>query len=272
MFRPFARRWTRIGSVWIDNLTWMTTESAAAPKYRRIAADLGERIRAGQYPSGSVLPPQRKLSEEYSVTLMTMRQALQVLEADGLIAQQAGRGTFVLPLPLSHHLQSLRSLADELSAQGIALRTDVLGRQDRKLPKDVETRVGAAGGRGLRLERLRTVDGQALVHQVSWVPEPWGLQVRDCDFTVEPLYAALKRVCGLEVARAQETLVAQGLSERLATALGLPVGRPVLVMERTTYDDLDRAFVADTAVILDARIRVVTERRPASVTNQWQLT
>lgn len=250
----------------------MSAESATGPKYRRIAADLRGRIRSGQYQGGSVLPSQRKLSEDYAVTLMTMRQALQVLEADGLIAQQAGRGTFVLPMPLSHHLQSLRSLADELSAQGVSLRTDVLGRQDRKLPKDVETRVGGSGGgRGLRLERLRTVHGRALIHQVSWVPEPWGSQVRECDFTIEPLYASLKRICGLDVARAQETLVAQSLSEQVAVQVGLPAGRPVLVMERTTYDERGRAFVADTAVILDQRVRVVTERRPASVTNQWQL-
>lgn len=249
-----------------------TSESAAGPKYRRIAADLGERIRAGQYQGGSVLPSQRRLSEDYSVTLMTMRQALQLLEADGLIAQQAGRGTFVLPLPLSHHLQSLRSLADELSAQGVALRTDVLARHDRKLPRDVAQRVGTlAGPRGLRLERLRTVAGRPVVHQVSWVPEPWGPQIRECDFTAEPLYAALARVCGLVVARAQEVLSAEGLSERLAAQLDLPVGRPVLVMERTTYDDQDRAFVADLAVILDQRVRVVTERRPASVTNSWRL-
>jgi GntR family transcriptional regulator len=247
--------------------------SEAGPKYRRIAADLGERIRSGQYQSGSVLPSQRKLSEDYAVTLMTMRQALQVLEADGLIAQQAGRGTFVLPMPLSHHLQSLRSLADELSAQGVALRTDVLARHDRKLPKDVGQRLGAAAGpRGLRLERLRTVGGRAVIHQVSWVPDPWGTLIRECDFTVEPLYAALERVCGLAVARAQESLAAQGLSERLAAQLGLPAGRPVLVMERTTYDAQDLAFVADTAVILDERVRVVTERRSASVTNTWQLT
>lgn len=251
----------------------MTSESTTGPKYRRIAADLKARIRSGQYQVGSVLPPQRKLSEEYAVTLMTMRQALQVLEADGLIAQQAGRGTFVLPLPLAYHLQSLRSLADDLSAQGVQLRTDVLGRQDRKLPKDVGARLGAAAGaRGLRLERLRTVHGRALIHQVSWVPEPWGPQIRECDFTIEPLYAALKRVCGLDVARAQETLLAEGLSEPLAVQVALPAGKPVLVMERTTYDQQDHAFVADTAVILDQRVQVVTDRRPASVTNQWQLT
>ena len=266
--RPWTTGTGTLASRKIDNLLSMTL-----PKYRRIAADLETRIRAGEYPAGSVLPSQRQLSAGYDVTLMTMRQALQILEADGLIAQQAGRGTFVLPMPVSHHLQSLRSLADELSAQGVALRTDVLGRQVRQLPKDVGARLGAAtGARGLRVERLRTVHGRPVVHQVSWVPDPWGTQIRECDFTAEPLYAALERLSVLAVARASETLHADGLSARLAGQLELPVGHPVLMTERTTYDEADRPFVADTAVILDERVRVVTERRPASVTNRWQLT
>lgn len=245
---------------------------ADGPKYRRIAVDLRERIRSGQYPGGTVLPSQRRLSEDYDVTLMTMRQALQLLEADGLIAQQPGRGTYVLPLPLSHHLQTLRSLADELATQGVALRTDVLGRQERRLPRDVAAAIGAQpSARGLRLERLRTVEGRPVLHQVSWVPLPWGAQIRDGDFGTEPLYAALARVCGLAVARAQETLVAQGLADRLAKQVGLPAGLPVLQMQRITFDERDRPFVVDTAVVLDQRVRVVTERRASSTTNSWQL-
>jgi GntR family transcriptional regulator len=242
------------------------------PKYRRIAADLRARIRTGQFPAGSVLPPQRRLSEDYDVTLMTMRQALRVLEEEGVIAQQAGRGTYVLPVAPSHHLQGLRSLADELGAQGVPLSTEVLGRQERRLPRDVARELGAdEGARGLRLERLRSIEGRALLHQVSWIPQPWGEAVRDCDFTVEPLYASLGRVCGLSVARAQETLAARALPDRIARLLERPAGGPVLVSERITYDEQERAFVADSAVILDQRLRIVTERRASSMTNTWQL-
>jgi GntR family transcriptional regulator len=245
---------------------------AEGPKYRRIAVDLGDRIRAGEYPPGSVLPSQRQLSEDYGVTLMTTRQALQLLETDGLIAQQAGRGTFVLERPLSHHLQSLRSLADELHSQGVDLRTDVLSKQERQLPKDVLGPLGAEpGARGLRLERLRSVRGEPLVHQVSWVPDPWGHQIRDGQFTREPLYGSLEAVCGLAVARAQETLSAGALPDRLARTLDLTPGLPVLVMKRITYDELDQAFVADTAMILNPRVQVVTQRSPAAVVNSWQL-
>ncbi|MFC7649409.1 GntR family transcriptional regulator [Streptosporangium lutulentum] len=39
------------------------------------------------------MPAQRELSALYGVTMMTLRQALQVLSGEGLIVQRASRGT-----------------------------------------------------------------------------------------------------------------------------------------------------------------------------------
>jgi len=75
------------------------------PKYAVIAADLQARIRSGEYPSGRPLPPQRSLSEAYGVTLMTLRQALQVLAERGLIVQRAGKDTLVSP-PFGYRLDT----------------------------------------------------------------------------------------------------------------------------------------------------------------------
>ena len=54
-------------------------------RYRAIAADLAAKIRDGHYGPGDALPAQRELSAAYGVTLMTLRQALQELGAEGLI-------------------------------------------------------------------------------------------------------------------------------------------------------------------------------------------
>jgi DNA-binding transcriptional MocR family regulator len=62
------------------------------PKYRRIVKDLTAAIRSGVYAAGDPLPAQRALSESYGVTLMTLRQALQVLESEG-------RGVALLSYP-----------------------------------------------------------------------------------------------------------------------------------------------------------------------------
>ena len=53
-------------------------------RYRAIAADLAAKIRDGHYAPGEALPAQRELSAAYGVTLMTLRQALQELVAEGL--------------------------------------------------------------------------------------------------------------------------------------------------------------------------------------------
>src|SRR2546423_14509690 len=87
-------------------------------KYATIAADLKARIRSGEYPQGTALPPQRALSSAYGVTLMTLRQALQVLADQGLITQRAGKDTLVSPPQASYRLGTPRSPADDPRGPG----------------------------------------------------------------------------------------------------------------------------------------------------------
>jgi GntR family transcriptional regulator len=249
----------------------LSDERGGEPKYRRIANDLTAAIRAGTYAAGAALPAQRALSESYGVTLMTLRQALQVLESEGLIEQRPGRGTFVLPADISHSLQNLRSLADEMDAQGVQIRTDVLGRSIRRLPRSVADELRLADApRGLRLERLRSVRGRPILYQMSWIPEPWAEQIRDVDFERVALYSALAAECGKIAVRAEEMLSAQTLAPQLAASLSLETGLSVLIMRRLTFDGSDQPFVVDIATVLDPRLRVTAERHSLD-SSAWSL-
>ncbi|GHK03678.1 transcriptional regulator [Streptomyces sp. Y2F8-2] len=66
-----------------------------AKAYERIADDLRQRIRAGEWSPGERLPAETKLVEEFRKSLPTLRQALGVLQAEGLIEKQHGRGNVV---------------------------------------------------------------------------------------------------------------------------------------------------------------------------------
>ena len=65
------------------------------PKYLRIHAELRDRITSGQWPAGTPLPAQRDLAAEFGVSVMTLRQALQLLADDGLIAARHADGVIV---------------------------------------------------------------------------------------------------------------------------------------------------------------------------------
>ena len=156
---------------------------------------------------------------------MTLRQALRTLSDQGLVQQQPGRGTFVTPTSAAYRLETLRSLADELRSQGLTVTTTVRSAQMRALPKAVAAALTPAV-KGLRLERVRAVDGRPVAHQISWVPEPYAAAVAGTDFTTTPLYAALAESGAVAIAAANEVIRPDLLPANLAAVLGRPAGSP----------------------------------------------
>lgn len=65
------------------------------PDRQRIAQDIREKIRTGQYPPGSKLPTLRELAVQYGVSAEPVRTALLLLTAEGLIEGQQGKGVYV---------------------------------------------------------------------------------------------------------------------------------------------------------------------------------
>ncbi|MFE3825224.1 GntR family transcriptional regulator [Streptomyces sp. NPDC059092] len=66
-----------------------------AKAYERIADELRESIRAGGLRPGDRLPSETKLAERHHRSVPTVRDALRVLQDEGLVEKQHGRGNFV---------------------------------------------------------------------------------------------------------------------------------------------------------------------------------
>lgn len=73
----------------------MDTPDEPDHMYERIAAVLRDQITAGHLEPGSRLPTQAQLSAEYHVSRIVARQALDLLESEGLIDRIRGGGAFV---------------------------------------------------------------------------------------------------------------------------------------------------------------------------------
>jgi GntR family transcriptional regulator of arabinose operon len=65
------------------------------PSYQQLARILAQNIVSQEWPAGSRMPQERELSERYHLSRFTVRNALDVLEAQGLIQRVRGKGTFV---------------------------------------------------------------------------------------------------------------------------------------------------------------------------------
>jgi GntR family transcriptional regulator len=230
------------------------------PRYHRIAEALREQIRDGHLRPGARLDNQRKLARDFGVTLMTLRQALDVLEREQLIARQHGLGTFVAAPSIDYDILQLNRFAGDLSARGEHVTTRVLGSRFLGADRRVARALGLTpGARVLVLERLRLVDERPLSLQRSYLPGGIGEEVVRADLGLTPLRQILEFKLGVVIERARETVSAIRLARREARELGCPVGAPAFGSERVSLDGAGQPVVFDHVFIPGDRFRITRE-------------
>jgi GntR family transcriptional regulator len=257
------------------------TAAARQPKYLRIYDSLAERIASGQWSVGSALPSQRELADEFGVSIMTLRQALQLLADDGLIDTRHGSGTFVAAR-YSYDLGHLRSFAADLTAQGAEVTTRLLAADVLTPPEPVAARLGGQAT-VLALRRLRLVGGQPLIVQVSYLPIPLagGPLAKSVPGPAEliralgpgdrGLYSVLAGH-GLAVTSANETVTPVILGPRDAADLGRPEGSAALLSHRLSFTANGSPVVDDHALLPSDSVAITVARSPERLDVRYALT
>lgn len=70
-------------------------DDASIPRYVQLSDMIRQRIANGEWAPGDMVPSLGDLMAEFSVSRVTVRQAMQLLAREGLLSPQRGRGTFV---------------------------------------------------------------------------------------------------------------------------------------------------------------------------------
>jgi GntR family transcriptional regulator len=233
---------------------------ARVPRYHRIAESLRDRIREGDLTPGTRLDNQRTLARSFGVTLMTLRQALELLERENLIARRHGLGTFVAAPSIDYDILQLRRFAGDLSAQGEHVTTRMLGSRLAPGDRRVTDALGLRPrGRVVVIERLRLVDAHPMSLQRSFLPPALGEPVMEADLAVTPLIQVLEFKLGVTIERARETVSAVRLGRREARELGCLAGVPAFESERVSYDAAGAPVIFDRVYIPGDRFRITRE-------------
>ena len=119
------------------------------PRYYEIEQAIRARV-AGLRP-GDALPSDAELCEEFRVSRMTARTAMQRLTQEGIVERIPGRGTFVAEQPVHRQAGSLLSFSDEMRRKGRRPSSKVLRRRVRAgTPAETAPLLPASAGRGPR--------------------------------------------------------------------------------------------------------------------------
>ncbi|CAM5464623.1 GntR family transcriptional regulator OS=Streptomyces alboniger OX=132473 GN=CP975_23835 PE=4 SV=1 [Streptomyces alboniger] len=208
--------------------------TARVPKYYRLKRHLLDMTET--LPPGTPVPPERTLAAEFDTSRTTVRQALQELVVEGRLERIQGKGTFVAKPKVSQALQ-LTSYTEDMRAQGLEPTSQLL---DIGYITADDTLAGlldiGAGGRVLRIERLRLANGEAMAIETTHLSAKRFPALRRSLVKYTSLYTALAEVYDVHLAEAEETIETSLATPREAGLLGTDVGLPMLLLSRHSLD------------------------------------
>ncbi|NNG38228.1 GntR family transcriptional regulator [Flexivirga sp. ID2601S] len=219
-----------------------------------IAEALRERIAAGDLRPGDRLE-ESELGAAYTASRNSVREALDLLVADGLVERKRGVGTRVGTPKLGHGLDRLAGLGETLLEQGEVRNEALEARRLRRLPKDVAARLDQAPeDGGVRIRRLRSLQTEPLSLDVSYFPADVGASLLSADLAGTDVFELLEESLGTRLGSAQLVVHADVADAELATLLEIGVGDPVFRIDRLTRLPGGRPVDAEQLLVRADRI------------------
>lgn len=212
--------------------------SSPVPLYFQVAQQIELAIEQGRLCPGDRLENEIALADRLGLSRPTMRQAIQSLVDQGLLVRRRGVGTQVVQGRVRRAVR-LSSLYDDLVRSGRRPTTQVLRHERQPAPADVAEALGLTEGTDVVcLQRVRSVAEGPLALLHNWLPAD--LLPDDADLSGRGLYEVL-RGQGVHLRVATQQIGAEAADPDTAAVLGLTPGAPLLVVERTCWDDSGRA-------------------------------
>lgn len=208
------------------------------PLYFKIEMDLRKKIMAGEYLPGQLLPSERELVQTYSVSRLTVREAINRLVAQGMVKKKQGKGTFVSEPTTGHMVGSLTSSSEVFLLKNYVVKTKVVESKitvpTRKICDKLQLK-GCESQKIFYLERVRYANHKPVAHIKCYLPYGPIENIEAIDFSVTALYRTLEDYYRLELYEAYEVIEAARVDEVSAELLEIETGAPVLLNERIAY-------------------------------------
>jgi GntR family transcriptional regulator len=180
------------------------------------------------------IPGERALAERFGTSRVTIRQALALLQDDGLIYTVHGSGSFVAPPRVVKQMR-LHSFTAEMKQKGLKPTTKLIS---AKLINDDESVIDdfvVLSEPAYRIERLRLGNLEPLSLEIAYINQSVAPNLLEEDLT-KSLYHILESKYGQEVFSADEHLTPIVIDQDLAKIMKIPAGSAAIRIQRTGYN------------------------------------
>jgi GntR family transcriptional regulator len=204
--------------------------------YRALRGELN----AGTYEPGAKLPSESELCRSFGVSRVTVREALKMLERDGLVVPRHGRGHFVRGGAfIREPVTELRGVTELLQSLGYDVETRVLEIERLAAGPFADSLAVVADARVVKVSRVRSSGHEPLIYSVDVVPEE--LLGDDVDFAGSLVEALARR--GHDLAYSHARIRAATLTAAERRRIGGELPAYWLVLDQVNFSGDDRPIM-----------------------------
>ena len=217
----------------------MTTRpaGAASSKALTIANEVRRRIVERQWRQGDRIPDEAELAIEFDAARSTVNKALQRLAEEGLLDRRRRRGTRVAIDPIRKATVTISVVREQVEQAGMAYSHRVVAQRRSPVPADIAARLGLPEGDVLvHIRAIHYGDGRPFQVEDRWINPHAAPGLETVD--IWQMNANEWLVRNVPYLRAELTFSAENADRRDARLLQTEPGQALLVMHRTTWNDL----------------------------------
>ncbi len=231
--------------------------------------ELRQAIVRGTYNPGSQLPTEEELGELLGVSRTVVREALRVLEDEGLIARRHGVGTFVRNIPILKNLNFNFGITEMILSAGLTPGTRHMAVRREPATSEMASQLNIPeGSEVISIERVRTADDKPVVYTLDTFPESLvrGSEFNSDRLLQESLYQILQIEFGLVIEYGIAQILPAMATAELAERLSIPEGSLLLSIIQTDHAADEKPLVYSREFHLpDAFDFMVWRRGPAKL-------
>ncbi len=185
---------------------------------------------------GDKLPTEDALIDEYGVSRITVRRAIQNLASRGFIVTKRGVGSFVATPALRQPLTALTSFVEDMDMHGLNTTARVLVVEEITAPAHVREALELPlGAKVVHIDRVRLAAGQPVSLDETYLPLYLGRLVAQDDLENEPIFDLLEKRHNTALVEAAYALKASTADSPTAAALDVDEGSAIFRIERTSF-------------------------------------
>ena len=218
----------------------------ASPRtlFQKVKEEIRKDILSGKYGPHEKLPSEREMIIHFQVSRITVRQALSELQREGLIFKINGKGTYVSKPKARFDISTLRGFGEWAATIGKDAFSRVIDIETNMSDAKIASQLQIGDGTLITsIKRLRYLSREPISFDVTYAKNHIGEKLATADLDKKDILDVLENECGVSISSADVNIEASIANSELSQYLEISEGAPVLMIERTIYDNSNEALL-----------------------------